>query len=252
MGQTKGPSADGSQNQNEKFIVPMSQDPAKAAAEAAAQAALEAALLAASQANTQTQSEILQYNNPDNKGELRINSRASKRTIRRNTEDPFLWLKSPGTLTWGIAAKWAFEDNAKARKQKLKNNEVQRIRCAHYDQDSLIYFWVTSPQDPDGYEVNLVDGKYVANIADWTFEEGIAPAPGISQKFDLLPAPELMLGLPALCIDLNKARKTTYFEPSKKSDAGEASTKGTGKLKKETPGTSAPEVKDPGTEDENE
>lgn len=235
MPQAKG--SDDPQSQPAKFIAPMSEDPAKAAAEAAAKAAMEAALQAAAQAGAPT---VSQHNNPDNKGTLRINSRGSKRTIRRNTQDPFVWLKSPGTLTWGVASKWLFEDNAAARNQKLKNGEVKRIRCGHFDKDSKIYFWATHHLDPDGIDVHLVKGKYVANIAAWMFEEEIAPAPGISQKFDLIQAQEQMLGLPALCIDRNKARKTKY--------AADA----TNKAADETTPKKNVDKKDPGTKDENE
>lgn len=209
MAEKKSPGAGDPQNQPETFIVPMAQDPAKAAAEAAAKAAMEAALQAASQVEAQTQISAT-------RGNLRINSLATNRRLRRNTQRPFVWLKSPGTLIWGVASHWQFVDNAMARGLKERDQAVEKIRCSRYENDSKIYLWVTSPLDGDGIRVKLVHGRYEANIADWMFEEGIAPRPGISQKFDLVVADEVMLGGLALRFDTNQAQKTTYFETSRK------------------------------------
>lgn len=209
------------QPQDQKFIIPMAQDPAKAAAEAAAKAALEAALQAAANINPQPEPQPEGTTPPKARGALRINTRTTSRQVRRNLQDPFVWLRSPGTLLLGVASKWMFEDNAKARKAKKRKGEVLRIRCAHYDDDPNIYFWVTDPKDGHGYDLELVKGQLQVNIADWMFEEGIAPKPGVSQKFDLVEATEPELGGAVLCINTNQARKTKYFDTSGKKDAEE-------------------------------
>lgn len=243
MAEEKTEGANDPQNQPEKFIAPMAQDPAKAAAEAVAKAAMEAALQAASQAATNPT--LFPQNSLTGRGELRINSQSTRRRRRRNTQNPFAWLQSPGTFIWGVTSGWLLEDNAKARGLKGRDAIVEKIRCAHYDNDSRIFIWVTNPLDADGIRVKLVNGRYQANIADWMFEEGIAPEPGISQKFDLVEAPELMLGLPSLCIDLNKAQQTSYFATTKEKDEDENEEGETkGKVDKKDP--------DPDTDDESE
>ncbi|MDF2631299.1 MAG: hypothetical protein K0R39_5130 [Symbiobacteriaceae bacterium] len=231
MAQPKKP--DDPQNQPEKFIIPMAQDPAKAAAEAAAQAAEEAAR----QASGQAQPPDIKNHVPNNSGRtLRINTNSSDRVIRRNHQTAFVWLNSPGTLILGIASKWKYEDNAKVRKAELTNGKIEKIRCARYDDEMVIHSWVTDSLDPDGIPVTETKGGLQANIAPWLFKEGIAPDPGINQKFDLNDSPELMLGLPALCFNMTKAKKVTRVDPSEKKAAeGEASTKDTKKRKQDVP-----------------
>jgi hypothetical protein len=212
MTQKKNPDP-GPDKQN--FIIPMAQDPAKAAAEAAAKAALEAALQAAGQA--------LPPNNPtpgSTGRTLRINTNSSVRVIRRNQQSPFVWLKSPGTLIFGITSQWKLEDNAQARKTQLRNEKIEKIRCARFDGEKIIHLWVTDSLDPDGILVTETESGLQANIANWLFREGIAPDPGIKQKFDLLDSPELTLGLPALTFNMGKAKKTTYFDTTDKKDQG--------------------------------
>jgi hypothetical protein len=251
MAPTKpGPGAQDPQNQPDKFVVPMAQDPAKAAAEAAAKAALEAALQAAAQV---TPPSIGDQTSHSAGRTLRMNTNSSDRIPRRNQQYPFVWLRSPGTLLFGITSKWKFVDNAKARKVKVENETIQKIRVARFDEEKLIHAWVTDPLDPDGIEVKETESGLQANIAPWLFREGIAPAPGINQKFDLLDSPELILGLPALCFHMNKAKKTHYFETSgKKEEGGEASAKGNGKRKQDAPGTPTLKVEEPDLDEENE
>lgn len=237
-----GPGAEDPQNQPEKFIIPMAQDPAKAALEAALQAAAE------------VQPPGPENHTPQISGRtLRMNTNSSERVPQRNTESPFVWLKSPGTLTFGIIAKWMLLDNAKARKQKVQNDKIEKIRVARFDDEKLIHTWVTDSLDPDGIPVKETKSGLQANISKWLFREGIAPALGINQKFDLLDSPDLVLGMAALCFHMDKAKKTHYFETNpKKEEQGEASAKGTGKRKTDAPGNSAPKVEDPATDDEDE
>lgn len=244
------PGAGDPQKQPQPFIAPMTQDPAKAAAEAAAKAALEAALQAAAPIQPPSiASPITQNTNRT----LRIHTKSTQRVHRRNLQYAFLWLKSPGTLNFGISAKWKIVDNAKARKQQVQNDKIEKIQVARFEGEELIHFWVTDPLDPDGIEVTETKSGLQAKIAAWLFQEGIAPAPGLNQKFDVMDSPELMLGLPALCFHLDKAMKTHYFDPSgKKEEKGEASAKGTGKRKKAAPDSAAPKVGDPTTDEENE
>jgi hypothetical protein len=204
----------------------MTQDPVKRAAEAAAKAALEAALQAADQALPPT---------IQNRGRtLRINTNSSVRVVRRNQQSPFVWLKSPGTLIFGITSKWKLEDNAQARRTPLRNEKIEKIRCARFDGEKIIHLWVTDSLDPDGIVVTETESGLQANIAPWLFREGIAPDPGIKQKFDLLDSPELMLDLPAITFNMGKAKKTTYFDTTDKKDEGaEAATKENGKGKKD-------------------
>jgi len=54
----------------------------------------------------------------------------------------------------------------------------------------------------------------LVNISDWLFEEDIAPAPGISQKFDLVEADEPEFGGAVVCFNTEQARKVKYFDPS--------------------------------------
>jgi hypothetical protein len=205
----KAPGSGDPQPQEQKVIDPMTLAQAQASYEASQRAALQAALQAAGVTIPQA---------PPTRGALRINARATNRRMRRNLQDPFVWLKSPGKIILGVASKWMFDDNAKTRKLKMRKGQVMRLRCSHYEDDPLIYFWVTDPNDGDGYDVLLVNGHFEVNIADWMFEEGIAPEPGISQKFDLVEAEEQMLGGPALCINTSQARKTKYFDTTGKKD----------------------------------
>ncbi|MDF2630174.1 MAG: hypothetical protein K0R39_4005 [Symbiobacteriaceae bacterium] len=250
------------QNQPQKPTGPLSNEALRAAALAKLQAALQAAasdpakvdevksaLEEAIKAGVEVAPTLASHETTDNP--LRINSRAGSRKVRRNQQRPFCWLKSPGTIIGGVQAKWSFEDNAKARKVKLKDGKVERIRTARKEGDSNIYMWVTDGKDADGFEVEEDGSNITINIADWIFAEEIAPAPGTKQKFDLLPAPELVGGLPALCINLEKVRKTTTFKVSYKKRSDDQNTS-TDKLKKESPGTPAPKDEAPAADDENE
>lgn len=202
------------QPQGQKFIIPMAQDPAKAAAEAAAKAALETALQAAANIQPQPDPQPDGTTQPKNRGAVRINTRKTTRRVTRNLQDAFAWLKSPGTLILGVASRWMVEDNAKARKAKKRKGETLRLRFARFENDPCIYFWVTHAKDGNGYDLDLVKGQSVANISDWLFEEGIAPPPGISQKFDLNEATEPELGGPVLCINTEQVRKVKHFDTS--------------------------------------
>ncbi|MDF2627649.1 MAG: hypothetical protein K0R39_1480 [Symbiobacteriaceae bacterium] len=73
---------------------------------------------------------------------------------------------------------------------------------------------VTDPNDSLGFKVVLVNGRWEANIAEWLFEEGLAPEPGINEKFDVAESPNLILGLPALCFNTDLAQDTKHFDTS--------------------------------------
>jgi hypothetical protein len=224
----KGPDGSGSneqQNQPQKPTGPLSNAALRAAALARLQAALQAAasdpaksgeLKAAMQEAIKAGIDVAPTLTSPGTAEntIRANSRSSKRTVRRSQHRPFVWLKSPGTIIGGVQTKWLLQDNAKARKVKLKNDTVERIRTGRKDGDNRIYFWVTDWNDTDGFEVEEDGTDIIINIAEWMFAEEIAPAPGIKQKFDLVEAAELVQGLPALCINLDKARKTKTFKVS--------------------------------------
>ncbi|HYF76236.1 MAG TPA: hypothetical protein VD973_03840 [Symbiobacteriaceae bacterium] len=214
MGTNKANGSGEQQPQEQKFIYGMAQDPAQAALEAAAKAAHQAALQAAANVQPTPTPGTQSYVPPE--GEFRLNSRSNSRRKRRNLKDPFLWRKSPGTLIFGVASKWMLDDNAKARKVKMRNGQTMRIRCASRDNDPCIYFYVTHPLDPLGFDVEWVRGHWEANIAEWLFEEGTAPDPGINQKFDVVQSPHLILGLPVLCINTDLARETKHFDTSGK------------------------------------
>lgn len=210
MGDKKTQGSGDQQPQDQKFIAPMAQDPAKAALDAAAKAAQETALQAASHVSPPPLTE--ETTTPARRGAPRINTRKTSRRVTRNLQEAFAWLKSPGTLIFGVASKWLIEDNAKARKVKKRRGSIVRLRFADFDGDPCIYFWVTDPKDNHGYDLQLVKGQTVVNISDWLFEEDLAPLPGISQKFDLVEAHEPELGGPVLCFNTEQARKVKYFD----------------------------------------
>ncbi|HYF81106.1 MAG TPA: hypothetical protein VD973_28670 [Symbiobacteriaceae bacterium] len=253
-----GSGSDEQQNQPQKLTGPLSSAALRAAALARLQAALQAAasdpaksdeLKAAMQEAINAGIEVAPTltSHESTANTIRANSRSSKRTVRRSQHRPFVWLKSPGTIIGGVQAKWLLQDNAKARSVKLKNDKVERIRTGRKDGDSRIYVWATDWKDTDGYEVEENGTDFIINIAEWMFSEEIAPAPGIKQKFDLVEAPELIQGLPALCINLDKARKTTTFTFSHaKKKEGQPDPKGTVDKKAD------PETKGPEGQDENE
>ena len=224
MSEKKTQGSGDQQPQDQKFIAPMAQDPVKAAAEAAAKAALEAALQAASHVQP-VPSAPETATPPTKRGAPRINTRKFTRKITRNLQEAFVWLKSPGTLILGVASKWLIEDNAKARQVKRRKGQVYRLRFARFDGDPFIHCWVTDPNDSNGYDLELLKGQFVVNISDWLFEEDIAPAPGISQKFDLVESTEPDFGGAVLCFNTEQARKVKYFDPSGGKDSEDGNDK---------------------------
>lgn len=177
---------------SEKKIVPLAQDPAIEAAKAA----LEAIKQTASSAGASAQ--IIMNGKP-----FRQYSR-TKRIKRRNQGQASLWLRSPGLLALSTRSEWMVLDNAQARGAKRNEGEEYRLCVGRFD-DETLYLWATDSNNPDGFEIKRHRRQLLVNIADYLFEEGLVPEPGLTQKFDLLPGPEPIHGLPALCIYLKKA-----------------------------------------------
>ncbi|MDF2630043.1 MAG: hypothetical protein K0R39_3874 [Symbiobacteriaceae bacterium] len=213
----KNSRATGDQNQAPKFTAPMAQDPETAARLAAAQEAMEAVK---QQARTNP---VLTPKETVIRGRSFVRYTRKQRTRKRQQQSAFLWHYSPGTLVFGRSGEWDLQDNSKDRGIPLVDETVQRITLGNFNDDDLLYIWVTDENDPDAFKVERNDNGYLqTNAADYFFDKGKAPKPGVKRKYDLLPAPELIDGKNALCIYLNKPTKEGTFSTTKKKKTGES------------------------------
>jgi hypothetical protein len=192
---------------------PMNQDQA-----AAARAAMEAAVEAVKQ--QAVTNPVVSPKETVIRGRTFVRYSRKQRVRKRNQQPAFVWHVSPGMLKLGKTSEWALQDNAKSRGVTLVDGEVQLICVGNFNDDDLLYIWVVDENDPDAFEVKRNDEGYQeANIAEYLFDKGKVPQPGVKRKYNLLPAPELIDGKPALCIYLDKPIKTGTFATTKKKKA---------------------------------
>ena len=223
--------------EQQETIAPMNQDQATAA-----RAAIEAAIQAVKQ--QAVTNPVYTPKETVIRGRTFVRYSRKPRVRKRNQQPAFVWHFSPGMLKFGKTAEWTLQDNAKSRGIDLVDGDVQLICVGNFNDDDLLYIWVVDENDPDAFEVKRNDEGYQeANIAEYLFDKGKVPQPGLKRKYNLLPAPELIDGKNALCIHLDKPIKTgTFATTRKKKEETPTAPKGP---ENKGPSTKAPETQDP-------